>query len=95
MKQMKTRNFLWTLPLAAVTLVMVACSNDEIIDGESQLGETVKMTFTADAPQTRTILLPGGPATDWRGVEWQLGDAISVFDKKMPTIVLEIMMKTI
>lgn len=81
MKQMKTRNFLWTLPLAAVTLVMVACSNDEIIDGESQLGETVKMTFTADAPQTRTILLPGGPATDWRGVEWQLGDAISVFDK--------------
>ena len=81
MKQMKTRNFLWTLPLAAVTLVMVACSNDEIIDGESQLGETVKMTFTADAPQTRTILLPGGPGTDWRGVEWQLGDAISVFDK--------------
>lgn len=81
MKQMKTRNFLWTLPLAAVTLVMAACSNDEIIDGESQLGETVKMTFTAGAPQTRTILLPGGPATDWRGVEWQLGDAISVFDK--------------
>lgn len=81
MKQMKTRNFLWTLPLAAVTLVMVACSNDEIIDGESQLGETVKMTFTAGAPQTRTILLPGGPGTDWRGVEWQLGDAISVFDK--------------
>ena len=81
MKQMKTRKFLWTLPLAAVTLVMVACSNDEIIDGESQLGETVKMTFTADAPQTRTILLPGGPGTDWRGVEWQLGDAISVFDK--------------
>lgn len=81
MKQMKTRNFLWTLPLAAVTLVMAACSNDEIIDGESQLGETVKMTFTADAPQTRTILLPGGPGTDWRGVEWQLGDAISVFDK--------------
>lgn len=67
--------------MAAVTLVMVACSNDEIIDGESQLGETVKMTFTADAPQTRTILLPGGPGTDWRGVEWQLGDAISVFDK--------------
>lgn len=81
MKQMKTRNFLWTLPLAAVTLVMVACSNDEIIGGESQLGETVKMTFTAGAPQTRTILLPGGPGTDWRGVEWQLGDAISVFDK--------------
>lgn len=81
MKQMKTRNFLWTLPLAAVTLVMVACSNDEIIDGESQLGETVNMTFTAGAPQTRTILLPGGPGTDWRGVEWQLGDAISVFDK--------------
>lgn len=81
MKQMKTRNFLWTLPLAAVTLVMAACSNDEIIGGESQLGETVKMTFTADAPQTRTILLPGGPGTDWRGVEWQLGDAISVFDK--------------
>ena len=81
MKQMKTRNFLWTLPLAAVTLVMVACSNDEIIDGESQLGETVKMTFTADAPQTRTILLPVEPGTDWRGVEWQLGDAISVFDK--------------
>lgn len=81
MKQMKTRNFLWTLPLAAVTLVMVACSNDEIIDGESQLGETVKMTFTAGAPQTRTILLPGGPGTDLRGVEWQLGDAISVFDK--------------
>ena len=81
MKQMKTRNFLWTLPLAAVTLVMVACSNDEIIDGESQLGETVKMTFTAGAPQTRTILLPGGSGTDWRGVEWQLGDAISVFDK--------------
>lgn len=81
MKQMKTRNFLWTLPLAAVTLVMAACSNDEIIDGESQLGETVKMTFTAGAPQTRTILLPGGPGTDWRGVEWQLGDAISVFDK--------------
>lgn len=81
MKQMKTRNFLWTLPLAAVTLVMAACSNDEIIGSESQLGETVKMTFTADAPQTRTILLPGGPGTDWRGVEWQLGDAISVFDK--------------
>lgn len=81
MKQMKTRNFLWTLPLAAVTLVMAACSNDEIIGGESQLGETVKMTFTAGAPQTRTILLPGGPGTDWRGVEWQLGDAISVFDK--------------
>lgn len=81
MKQMKTRNFLWTLPLAAVTLVMVACSNDEIIGGESQLGETVKMTFTADAPQTRTILLPVEPGTDWRGVEWQLGDAISVFDK--------------
>lgn len=81
MKQMKTRNFLWTLPLAAVTLVMVACSNDEIIDGESQLGETVKMTFTADAPQTRTILLPVEPSTEWRGVEWQLGDAISVFDK--------------
>lgn len=81
MKQMKTRNFLWTLPLAAVTLVMAACSNDEIIDGESQLGETVNMTFTAGAPQTRTILLPGGPGTDWRGVEWQLGDAISVFDK--------------
>lgn len=81
MKQMKTRNFLWTLPLAAVTLVMAACSNDEIIDGESQLGETVKMTFTADAPQTRTILLPVEPGTDWRGVEWQLGDAISVFDK--------------
>lgn len=81
MKQMKTRNFLWTLPLAAVTLVMTACSNDEIIGGESQLGETVKMTFTAGAPQTRTILLPGGPGTDWRGVEWQLGDAISVFDK--------------
>ena len=60
---------------------MVACSNDEIIDGESQLGETVKMTFTAGAPQTRTILLPGGPGTAWRGVEWQLGDAISVFDK--------------
>ena len=78
---MKTRNFLWTLPLAAVTLVMVACSNDEIIDGESQLGKTVKMTFMAGAPQTRTILLPGGPGTDWRGVEWQLGDAISVFDK--------------
>lgn len=78
---MKTRNFLWTLPLAAVTLVMAACSNDEIIGGESQLGETVKMTFTAGAPQTRTILLPGGPGTDWRGVEWQLGDAISVFDK--------------
>ena len=67
--------------MAAVTLVMAACSNDEIIDGESQLGETVKMTFTAGAPQTRTILLPGGPGTDWRGVEWQLGDAISVFDK--------------
>lgn len=81
MKQMKTRNFLWTLPLAAVTLVMAACSNDEIIGGESQLGETVKMTFTADAPQTRTILLPVEPGTDWRGVEWQLGDAISVFDK--------------
>ena len=81
MKQMKTRNFLWTLPLAAVTLVMAACSNDEIIGSESQLGETVKMTFTAGAPQTRTILLPGGPGTDWRGVEWQLGDAISVFDK--------------
>lgn len=81
MKQMKTRNFLWTLPLAAVTLVMAACSNDEIIDGESQLGETVKMTFTADAPQTRTILLPVEPSTEWRGVEWQLGDAISVFDK--------------
>ena len=81
MKQMKTRNFLWTLPLAAVTLIMAACSNDEIIDGESQLGETVKMTFTADAPQTRTILLPVEPGTDWRGVEWQLGDAISVFDK--------------
>ena len=81
MKQMKTRNFLWTLPLAAVTLVMAACSNDEIIDGESQLGETVKMTFTADAPQTRTILLPVESGTDWRGVEWQLGDAISVFDK--------------
>ncbi|WP_204971331.1 hypothetical protein [Caecibacteroides pullorum] len=78
---MKTRNFLWTLPLAAVTLVMAACSNDEIIGGESQLGETVKMTFTADAPQTRTILLPVEPSTDWRGVEWQLGDAISVFDK--------------
>ena len=78
---MKTRNFLWTLPLAAVTLVMAACSNDEIIGSESQLGETVKMTFTAGAPQTRTILLPGGPGTDWRGVEWQLGDAISVFDK--------------
>lgn len=60
---------------------MAACSNDEIIDGESQLGETVKMTFTADAPQTRTILLPVEPGTDWRGVEWQLGDAISVFDK--------------
>lgn len=81
MKQMKTRNFLWTLPLAAVTLVMAACSNDEIIGGESQLGETVKMTFTADAPQTRTILLPVESGTDWRGVEWQLGDAISVFDK--------------
>ena len=81
MKQMKTRNFLWTLPLAAVTLIMTACSNDEIIDGESQLGETVKMTFTADAPQTRTILLPVESGTDWRGVEWQLGDAISVFDK--------------
>lgn len=81
MKQMKTRNFLWTLPLAAVTLVMAACSNDEIIGGESQLGETVKMTFTADAPQTRTILLPVEPGTDLRGVEWQLGDAISVFDK--------------
>lgn len=81
MKQMKTRNFLWTLPLAAVTLIMAACSNDEIIDGESQLGETVKMTFTADAPQTRTILLPVESGTDWRGVEWQLGDAISVFDK--------------
>lgn len=81
MKQMKTRNFLWTLPLAAVTLVMAACSNDEIIGGESQLGETVKMTFTADAPQTRTILLPVEPSTEWRGVEWQLGDAISVFDK--------------
>lgn len=60
---------------------MAACSNDEIIGSESQLGETVKMTFTAGAPQTRTILLPGGPGTDWRGVEWQLGDAISVFDK--------------
>lgn len=81
MKQMKTRNFLWTLPLAAVTLVMAACSNDEIIGSESQLGETVKMTFTADAPQTRTILLPVESGTDWRGVEWQLGDAISVFDK--------------
>ena len=81
MKQMKTRNFLCSLPLAAVTLVMAACSNDEIIGSESQLGETVKMTFTAGAPQTRTILLPGGPGTDWRGVEWQLGDAISVFDK--------------
>ena len=67
--------------MAAVTLVMAACSNDEIIGGESQLGETVKMTFTADAPQTRTILLPVEPSTEWRGVEWQLGDAISVFDK--------------
>ena len=69
------------MTLAAVTLVMVAGSNDEILGGVSQLGETVKMTFTAGAPQTRTILLPGGPGTDCRGVEWQLGDAISVFDK--------------
>lgn len=69
---MKTKTILWLLPLAALALIMGACDNDEVLDSENGWqGERVAMTFTAEIPQTRTLL-------SGYQVKWQAGDAISI-----------------
>lgn len=69
---MKTKTILGLLPLAALALIMGACDNDEVLDSENGWqGERVAMTFTAEIPQTRTLL-------SGYQVKWQAGDAISI-----------------
>lgn len=69
---MKTKTILGLLPLAALALIMGACDNDEVLDSENGWqGERVAMTFTAEIPQTRTLL-------SGYKVNWQAGDAISI-----------------
>lgn len=69
---MKTKTILGLLPLAALALIMGACDNDEVLDSENGWqGERVAMTFTAEIPQTRTLL-------SGYKVNWQTGDAISI-----------------
>lgn len=69
---MKTKTILGLLPLAALALIMGACDNDEVLDSENGWqGERVAMTFTAEIPQTRTLL-------SGYKVKWQAGDAISI-----------------
>lgn len=74
---MKFRQFLGVFPLAVLALMLGACDNDEILNGESEnggIGGRVPMTFTAtaDVPQTRTVL------ANKKKVAWQKGDAISI-----------------
>lgn len=79
-RKMKTRQIWGIFPLAAMVLMMGACSNDEFWEGESGNGEQVElvpMTFTAGMAQTRTELVEQGIS---KRVKWQQGDVISILN---------------
>ena len=69
---MKVKN----MTIAALTLLLAACSNEEILENnESGSTEKVHMTFTAGTPQTRTSLGEDGYA-----VNWTKGDLVAIYD---------------
>lgn len=72
MKQLKSSFFLLLAPA-----LLAACAADEQLPAPDEGGSRI-LTFTASAPQTRTVLQPG----DVQGnhpVYWSDGDAIAVF----------------
>lgn len=72
MKQLKSSFFLFLAPA-----LLAACAADEQLPAPDEGGSRI-LTFTASAPQTRTVLQPG----DVQGnhpVYWSDGDAIAVF----------------
>ena len=64
------------LTLAAAALISAACGNEEFIENNPGNGAAKPefMTFTASAPQTRTLLAAGNE------VHWTEGDQIALWD---------------
>lgn len=63
------------LTLAAAVLTLAACGNEEFIENNpgNEAAKPEFMTFTASAPQTRTLL-------DGRNVHWMEYDEIAIWD---------------
>ena len=63
------------LSLAAAVLTLAACGNEEFIENNpgNEAAKPVPMTFTADMPQTRTLL-------DGLNVHWVEYDEIAIWD---------------
>lgn len=64
------------ITLAALTLLLAACGNEEILENnENGAAAKVPMTFTAEEAQTRTSL-----GEDGHVVNWTEGDRVAIYD---------------